>query len=143
MADQAQRPDVRQVASASTFRDRENVVGIPKGPSADCLQTPALERAQAPHATTPFQRKERRHRIGPALRADPFIPRESPFAQESRIGAQAPFFHAELRAERQPPLGHFQFAPAAKIAAFGALRQFRAADVAAFQRTWFQKIRIR
>ena len=55
--------------------------------------------------------------IGPANRADSFVAFKNAIAQMARIAPQTPFFHTELGAERVPPSGHFELAPAAETTA--------------------------
>jgi hypothetical protein len=137
MANQAERSDVRKVACAAAFSNRNDVVGIPQRPTVDRLQTPVLQQPSLRRSTTAFQSNICGHGIDTTESTNPFIPRERLLTNEARIRAETPLFHTEIRAEGKPALRHFELTPAAQIATIRSLRQVRAASIPALKMSWF------
>lgn len=93
MTTDAESPDVLQVALASTFRDRNDVVGIPETPAA-VVCGPMLEQETAIRATRTPELTHGRKGVDSAGSADAAIAQQNLFAKIAGLGAQLPFVHA-------------------------------------------------
>jgi hypothetical protein len=122
VAIQAQGSEVRQIAFPAAFRDRKDVVGIPKTAPVKRLQTPAHEQALAFCTLGSLKFKVGRLRIERTKRTDAAVATENLFAQIARVSSEPPFVYAPIRTERQASRGHFQAAPAAKTATIFTFR---------------------
>jgi hypothetical protein len=112
---EAQSPDVFKITFAAAFDYRNDMVGIPQtfstgGSKAEPPFQPSL---QASRSSQSLQMFPGRQAIDATLRAHASVAFHYFFADVSRIGAQPPFLHAPVGAERQPTLRHLQTAPAA------------------------------
>lgn len=110
MAAQAKRAHVREVALASAFGDRYDVVGIPDMPPTAPLLLKALAGGVIQFALVLAQCL----RVDAALRADATIARENLFAKIAGIGSQSPFVDTGSTAERETAAGDGRAAPPAQ-----------------------------
>ncbi len=116
VAQQAQCPHVGQIALPSAFRNRHNMIGVPKRLPAALTHLPSLQELsprreiQFPHVPS------KRDRVGTALRANAAVAREYLVSQISRIGSQLPFMDALFRTEAPSPFRHLGSAPSAERA---------------------------
>jgi len=122
MAFQAKGPDVFEITFAAAFDHRNDVIGIPKAFSAHSAGTeaPVDESFQTGSTAQPLEVSPGLQAIDAALSANAPISFQYFFTDVSRVGSQAPFLYAPIRAERQATLGHLEIAPAAKTTAVWA-----------------------
>jgi hypothetical protein len=113
---QAESPNVRQAALASSLHYREDMIRIPKMPA--CAPLP-LESAPGCPVEFTFVFAEG-FRVQAALRAHAAVAREYLLPQISGIGAQPPFVDAFLGAEREASLRHLGPTPPADVTAMRA-----------------------
>jgi hypothetical protein len=105
----AQRSHVREVAFATAFHHRHDMVRIPQVATAAPILFELAARPVIQLALIAAHRLS----IETALRAHTGIAREYLFAQVSGIGAQPPFMYAGIGAKRESALGDSDPAPAA------------------------------
>jgi len=115
---QAESPNVRQAALASSLHYGEDVIRIPKMPACAPL---SLEFTAGCPVEFTFVFAEG-FRVEAALCAYAAVTHEYLLPQISRIGAQPPFVDAFLGAEREAAFRHLGPAPAAQVT---AMRSFR------------------
>lgn len=121
MALQAQGADVLEVAFTPAFHHGNNVIGIPKRHSGTGAEAPVEQSLQPCCAAQAFQLPPGEQAIDTATGADAAIALQYFFAKVAGVAAQTPFFHAPGGTKRRTALGNLQIAPAAEIAAIGAL----------------------
>lgn len=114
MAENAERPEVQQIAFAAALDYRHDVVGVPQRFTIEPLQSPFIEQLQAMRAAGAFQPGEGGAGIHAANRADAAVAGEHPIAKIARIGAELPFIDAPVRAKRESPRRNFEVAPTAE-----------------------------
>ena len=102
MTSRAERPEVRQVALASTFHDRDDVVSLPEMSGSPC-----------PHSVT----RPSRHRVDPALRTNPVVTVKDLLAHIVGVTPDAPLVDAFLGAKCLPATRNFLLASSAEVAA--------------------------
>jgi hypothetical protein len=125
MALQAQRPDIGEIAFASTLGNRSDMVGIPQAGSPQALQAQVAKHAYSSRRPEPLDAMPLCHRVQSARGADTFVAFKHLVPQVSRIGAQPPFVNAPIGAEGPPPDWNLQAAPSAQDSAPKPARQFR------------------
>jgi len=121
MAFEAERANVVEIALATAFHHRNDMVGIPEAFSRTGPQAPFERSFQARRTPQAFKLQCCTQTIYGADGAHATIPFENLFAEVAWIGTETPLLHAPSRAKRDPSFGNFQTAPAAKMAAVGAL----------------------
>jgi hypothetical protein len=116
MAQQTKRPQIVQIALASTLGHRPNMVGIPqRSPGGHAAQPPHLQRLTPGRPPAAPQGPISLHRVHAAQRTNPCIPQKHLVSQIPRVRPQPPLMHAEIRAERPSPLRqNLQLAPPAQ-----------------------------
>src|SRR5260370_29100830 len=112
---QAQSAHVGEIARPAVFPYRNDMVGIPQVPAAAPLLFESPPRGVIELAFVHPQLLG----IDTAFGAHTAVAREYLVAQVAGVGAQLPFMHARGAAERQPTLGNFGAAPAARVAFAG------------------------
>ncbi len=117
MTDQAEGPKIRKVALSAAFRNRNDVIRIPKAFPVYLLQTPAVQQFLPLPRSRALQLDISRVGVDPANRAHPPVPAKHLFAEIAGIRAEPPLMHTPVGAERESPAGNFQTAPTAKYAA--------------------------
>ena len=80
MATQAESANVIQVAFPSTFRHRQNVIGIPQALAHPRAESPVPHQGRARIATRPFQPAVLPERVQTAMRANAAITLQDLFA---------------------------------------------------------------
>ena len=111
MADQAQGPDVVQVAFAAALHHRDNVIRVPQGFSANPLQSPTRQQVLPMTPARSLQVDIRGTAIHPAKGANAPIARKHLLAQIAGVRANAPFMHTPIRAEGEPAGRDLEIAP--------------------------------
>src|ERR1022692_4394336 len=111
VAFQAERAHVGEVAFASAFGDRHDVVGVPQVAAA-----PVLVELAARGVVELALVLAEGFGVQAALRADAAIAQEDLFARVAGIGSQFPLVDALVGAECEAPFGDFAAAPAAPFA---------------------------
>lgn len=120
---QAECAHVVEIALATTFRYRDDVICVPERLAASLGQPPFLKELsprrviQFPHVAA------QRHRICAALRTDPLVSFEDLFAQVTGAGPEFPFVDAGVCAKRTPAFRNLSSTPAAEGATAGAALQ--------------------
>ena len=117
---QTQGADVLEVALASAFHHRNDMIGVPESFPRARTQAPVEKGLQAAGTAQAFQLLLCVQAIDATKSANSTISFQYFVAQVPRIGAQAPFFHAPFRTKGVAAFRHLQIAPAAKIAAIRA-----------------------
>src|ERR1700678_2795239 len=124
MALQAQSANVLEIALASAFHHRNNMIGVPEGFSGASAspgaKSPSQKSFQPRGAAKTFQFPFCMQAVDSTSGANCAITLENLFAKIARIAPQAPFFHAPIRTEGHAALGNLEVAPAAEIATRGA-----------------------
>ena len=100
MAFQAQSADVRQIALASAFNYRHDVIGIPQAFAPFGCDAPLRESFEARRASKPLQVLKSRKAIRATRRAHAPIALEHLLAQITGIGSETPFLHAPIGTKR-------------------------------------------
>jgi hypothetical protein len=116
VTNEAERTYVGQVARASAFHYRDNVISVPETSAlANAFEPPVLQLPEARGSATSFQLVVRGKSICPAGGTDSFIALQGHVAEEARIGAKTPLLDAKVGAEGLPAFGNFKLAPTAEI----------------------------
>jgi len=123
MADQAQGSDVLQIAFAAALDHWDNMIRVPKRPSANPLEPPTRQQLLPMSPARPLQVEIGHPAIHPAYRADAPVTGEYLLAQIPGIRAKAPFMDAPIRAEGEPARGDLEVTPAAERTAVLPSRQ--------------------
>ena len=76
VTEQAEGPEIIEIAFASALCHRDDMIGVPQCSPADPLQTPARQQLLPMRPARAFQIEIRRAAIDPANRADTLIPLE-------------------------------------------------------------------
>jgi len=115
MAFQAKRSYVLEITFSAAFDYGNDMISIPEASSTGRSEPepPFQPSFQTGGATQSLQLPPGCQAIDAALRTDALVALQDFFADVSRIGAQAPFLHAPVRAEGESSLGHLEIAPAA------------------------------
>jgi len=115
MTFQTKRSYVFEITFSAAFNDGHDMIGVPKAFPAGRSESKSPFQAsfETGGAAQLFQMPPCRHAVDAALSADSMVALQYFFADVSRIGAQAPFRHAPIRAEGESSLGHLEVAPAA------------------------------
>lgn len=114
MAEQAECTHIRQIALPSAFRDRHDVIRIPKRFAAALAKLPLFEESAARGEVQLAHIAPQRDRIHAALRANAPIARQYFIAQISRVGPQFPFVNAGFGAESPSSFRYLRPAPSAE-----------------------------
>jgi hypothetical protein len=110
VAPQAERAHVREIALASTFGDRHDVVGIPYMTPA----TPFLLKSLAGGVIQLALVLAQGLRIDAAVRADTAVARENLLAKIAGIGSQPPLVDAACTAKGETAAGNSRATPPAQ-----------------------------
>lgn len=116
MALKAERSHVRQIALAAAFRDRDDVIGVPKRFPAALAQVPGFQKLTSRRIVQLAQIAAQGDGVGATLGADAPVAREDLFAEITGIGPQLPFMDAGFRTEGSAAFWHFDAAPSAERA---------------------------
>ncbi len=117
MALQAKCPHVGKVALSPTFRNRYDVVGIPKRLPAFFAKPPFFEKSASCREVQPAHVSPKRHRVCAAFGADSAIALQNFFAQIAGVGSEFPLVNAGTGTKRPTARRSFRAAPAAQRAA--------------------------
>lgn len=112
---EAEGPHIGKVTFAPTFRNGQDVIGIP-----ECLSAAKFPFGGGSKAGGSAQAQEAakfRDAVDAANGADASIPVEYTFSQVAGIAAQLPLLDAPVGAEGQPAGAHFEAAPTAETTA--------------------------
>jgi hypothetical protein len=131
----AEGTDVVEIALASAFGDREDVVGVPERAAAgDGFHAEEREACGAGFAAGAFEYGEDGDGVGTAQMTEAAVAGEDLLAEVAGVGAKAPLVDTVVGAEGAATSGEdFEFAPAAERAAVVAYRQSLRADAAAVE----------
>jgi len=123
MAEQTKSAEISQVAFSSSFHNRQNVIGIPQRLAGEPLELPFNEKAQPVGPTRAAQLGVGSASVDSADCANAPVPLQYLLAKVARVGAEAPFVNAPIRAERKTPRRDFETTPAAEGSAAAPFRQ--------------------
>jgi hypothetical protein len=132
MAQQAKRPDVIEVALATAFSDRNDMVCLPKAATAgDTFHPVEMQAGFACGAAGAFQRGVGCQRVDPAYGTASAVAREDLVTQITRVGSETPLVHAVVAAEGAAAFGEdLKLAPAAERQAIRSFGKVLAAGMA-------------
>lgn len=130
MTTEAESADVVEVALAASFRNRQNVVGVPETFARARLETPVGEQGTSLRAARIAKLPCGGDAINTAGRANALVTLEYPFPQVRGLGAQLPLVHTVFRTERKAAPWNFQGTPAAQSTVVGSARDRLAIDPA-------------
>lgn len=123
MAEQAQGPQIFEIALTSALDDGHDVVRVPETFSRHSFEAPSFQQLQPQDPSRTAKFRVGSLRIGAADGADAVITLEDFLAKIAGVGAKTPFMHAPIRAEGEPAGRNFQIAPPAQGSAVFALDQ--------------------
>ena len=123
MTEQAKSAEISKVAFSPTFHNRQNVIGIPQRLAGEPLKPPFSQKPQPVGPARAAQLRVGKTSVDSADCADAPVPLQNLLAKVARVGAEAPFVNAPIRAERETPRRDFETAPAAEGPAAGPFRQ--------------------
>ena len=113
MATQAEGPDIVEVALPAAFRDRQNVICIPKTLAHSCRESPMPHERQANGAPGAFELAVLPDGVQPAVNAYAPVALQDLVAQIPWLRTELPFMHTIIRAERKASGRHLERAPSA------------------------------
>jgi hypothetical protein len=106
MTEQAERPDVIEVALAATFGDGDDVIGLPQAAAAgDALHSIKPHARLARGTPRPLECSEGSQRVDSADGAASAIASEDLIAEIARVGAKTPLVYAVVAAEGAAAFG--------------------------------------
>ena len=112
MTGQAKGADVFEIALASAFGHRQDVVRVPQALAMDGFHSPVAEHNFSGGAAGAVEPAERLHSVDSAECAAAAVAREDLLAEVPGIGAQAPGVDTIIGTERAPAAGNFHGTPA-------------------------------
>lgn len=133
MALQAKRAHIRNVALPTTFRNGQDVIGIPQAFSG--AQVPLGSKPEASGSAQTTKMSVGGDTVDTAKGTNTAIPFEHLFSKVARVGAKFPFVYAPIGTERDAAGGNLQIAPTAEISSVGALFELLAVNPTASHRT--------
>jgi hypothetical protein len=131
MTQQTESAEISKVAFSPSFHNRQNVIGVPQRLAREPLKPPFGEKPQPVGPARAPQLRVGRTSVDSADCAHSPVPLQNLLAKVARVGAEAPFVNAPLRAERETPRRDFETTPAAERPAAGPFRQSGAIGEAA------------
>lgn len=136
MTEQAERADVVEVALASAFSDRQDVIGIPQtATTRDGFHSVEAQTSGSSWSASTLQRSIGCDGVDLTDGAAAAVASEDLITEVARVGAQTPLVNAVVAAERTATFGEdLKIAPAAQREAIWALGQRAARCTAAGKR---------
>jgi len=136
MAEEAERPDIVEVALAAAFGDGDDVVGLPKAAAAGDTLHPVEPHAGLARGTPrPLECSEGSQRVDLAGGAASAIASEDLIAEIARVGAKTPLVYAVVAAEGAAAFGDdLKLTPSTKRKAVGAGGEVLSAGAATWKR---------
>lgn len=120
MAAQAERANILEIALASAFNDRNDVIGIPEALARPATQAPVRKQRRAICAARIAESACFGNRVYCAGGTNTAIAMKHLLSKICGLSAQFPLVHTELRAEGVPSARNLKRAPATQAAAVGA-----------------------
>jgi hypothetical protein len=123
VADKAQCAQILKIALSSTFHYRQDMISVPKCLSREPLEPPFNEKPQPMGSARTAQFPVGSASVDSADRTDASVPLQNLLTKVARVGAEAPFVYAPIRAESETPRRNFEITPAAERPAVRPFRQ--------------------
>jgi hypothetical protein len=119
VAPKAKRADVRQIAFAAAFCDRENMIRIPETPAV-CVKIQLATQSLSFGCGDQLESAIKLNGVQAADCADAAVSRQNMVPQIAGIRSQTPFMDATIVAERAASFRHFRSAPSAYASTVGS-----------------------
>jgi hypothetical protein len=131
MAEKTQGTDILEIALSAAFRHRENMIGIPKAPTAgDGLHTVKTKSRLPSRSSRALERGICGNRVDSARSTTAMVASEDLIAKVSGIGSEAPLVDAIIAAKGPTTLrNNLKLTPAAERKTAGTEGQIATADV--------------